>query len=307
MTTPLFFRVIDGPVNIRQFADTDAPRVQTVLQTGQQIEVDPNSRTENDGYVWWKHQLGWSAERHISDTSKVFMTKIEPETDKAKGTAVVNTNTGAMLTLPTGKTIERPVLFAKLPVPLELTVWLQYFGNTVFACNLQFDRDPVRRRMYFYCQGLHGGIDFGNNSASVPVTAGINGVVEKVERGAKSYSPNCVRVNQGDFTVIYGHLGNVPNLNKGDTVTPDTRVGEIERTQNHLHLEVRHKNTWIINPLLFMPPEMSSAITTKFSKFSSAFYSDGAWTQWLTPFDQPILKSLEPDKAVILGPRAARG
>ena len=30
------------------------------------IQVDPNSRTEADGYVWWKHGRGWSAEKSIS-------------------------------------------------------------------------------------------------------------------------------------------------------------------------------------------------------------------------------------------------
>lgn len=303
----LFFRVVDGPVNIRQQPDTDAARVSSVLNTGQQIEVDPTSRTENDHYVWWKHQLGWSAERHLLNTAKIFMTKIEPETDKVKGLSVVNTNTAATLTLPTGKTIERPVLFARHPVAPEATQWIQYFGNTVFASNLQFDRNPVRQRMYFYCQGLHGGIDYGNDKPGVPIFAGVNGIVDKVELGAKSYSPNCVRVNVGDFTIIYGHMGNVSPLKKGDMVTPDTKMGEIEPIQDHLHLEVRYKNTWVLNPLLFMSVELSSALTQKFPKFNRCFFSDPAWNQWLTPFDQPVLKLSAADKAQIIGPRAARG
>jgi murein DD-endopeptidase MepM/ murein hydrolase activator NlpD len=309
MTSLLFFRVVDGPVNIRQQPDTDAARVSSVLNTGQQIEVDPASRTENDNYVWWKHQLGWSAERHVTDAAKVFLTKIELAASNGNGSraAVVNTNTTETLMLPTGKTIERPALFSRHPVALEQTDWIQYFGNTVFASNLQFDRNPSRQRMYFYCQGLHGGIDYGSNTSGVPIFAGINGIVDKVELGAKSYSPNCVRVNVGDFTVIYGHMGNVPPLKKGDAVTPDTRMGEIEPIQDHLHLEVRYKNTWVINPLLLMPVEVSNAMLQKFPKFTKCFFCDAAWNQWLTPFDQPVLKLSAADKAQIIGPRAARG
>jgi hypothetical protein len=307
MATTKFFRVVDGPINIRQQPDTEAPRVSGQLQNGQQVEVMPASRTVNDGYVWWQHQLGWSAES-TADSAKIFMQEVIPETDKAKGTAVVNTPEAATITLPTGVKIERTVLFQQIPVRLDATAWLQYFGNTVFAYNLGNDRNPSRQRMYYYCQGLHGGIDFGNNTSGAAIVAGVSGIIQKVERGGKSYLPNCVRVTNGDYTVIYGHVGKLPNaLAAGQAVTPGMQLGEIETTQFHLHLEVRYKNTWIINPLLFMPPDMSAAILAKFSRFNTAFYSDATWTQWQTPFDQPILKSSTPDKAVILGPRAARG
>jgi hypothetical protein len=298
-----FFRVVDGPVNIRTLPDTDAAKAGGQLQLGQQVEVVIESRTVNDGYIWWQHSLGWSVESS-ADGSKVFMREIIPDTDKAKGTAVVNMPSSASITLPTGTKIPQTILFQRHPVDLADTKWWQYFGNTRFAYNLCTDKVPVRQRMYFYCQGLHGGVDYGNSTPGVPIVAGINGVIEKVELGAKSYSPNCVRIKAGDFTVIYGHLGNVPALAVGQTVVPETPLGKIEGTQCHLHLEVRYKNTWIINPLLVMSTEMTNAIIAKFKK---DFYSDANWTQWQTPFDQPVLKSSAPDKAVIIGPRAARG
>jgi hypothetical protein len=99
----------------------------------------------------------------------------------------------------------------------------------------------------------------------------------------------------------------VSPLKKGDAVTPDMKVGEIEPIQDHLHLEVRHKNTWVINPLLLMPVEVSNSMLQKFPKFGKCFFCDAAWNQWLTPFDQPILKLSAADKAQIIGPRAARG
>ncbi len=304
---PKFFRVIDGPIRIRQFADTSAPRVEGQLAQGQQIEVVPGSRTDNDGFIWWQHSLGWSVEK-TNDDKTIYMQLIDPATEGGRNNTAVNTNTVATLTLPTGKTIERPVLFVQHPVALKDTVWIQYFGNTQFAYNLQFDRDPGRQRMYYYCQSLHGGIDYGNNTPGAPIVAGMTqGVIEKVERNAKSYRPNAVRVTVGEFQVIYGHLGNVPDVKEGMTVTPDMKLGEIEASQDHLHLEVRYKNTWVINPLLFMTPELTAAFTKKFSNYGKYFYSDANWTQWLTPFDQPILKVSATDKAVIIGPRAAHG
>lgn len=305
---PQFFRVVDGPIRIRQLPDTSALRVEAQLTQGQQIEVVAGSRTDNDGFIWWQHALGWSVEK-TSDDKEVYMQAIDPAADGGRNNTAVNTNTVPTLTLPSGKTIERPVLFVQHPVALKDTVWIQYFGNTQFAYKLQFERDPARQRMYYYCQSLHGGIDYGNNTPGAPIVAGMTqGIIEKVERNAKSYRPNAVRVTVGEFQVIYGHLGNVPpDLVEGMTVTPEMKMGEIEATQDHLHLEVRYKNTWIINPLLFMSPELSGAFTSKFSKFSQYFYSDATWTQWLTPFDQPVLKASTPDKAVLLGPRAARG
>ena len=307
MAAPKFFRVVDGPVNIRIQPDTDAAKTGSQLQTGQQVEVVPESRKVNDGYVWWQHQVGWSVES-TENGAAVFMREVVPETDKAKGTDVVNLPVAGFITLPTGAKIDRPTLFQKPPVRLEDTAWMQYFGNTWFAFNLSVDRNPSRQRMYFYCQSLHGGIDYGNNTPGIPVVAGVHGVIEKIERGGKSYLPNCMRIKIGDFTVIYGHIGNLnPSLANGQTITPDTQLGTIEQTQFHLHMEVRYKNTWIINPLLFMPSDVSTGLLNKFSKFSKHFYMDVNWIQWQTPFDQPVLKCTTPDKAVIIGPRAARG
>jgi hypothetical protein len=300
-----FFRVVDGPLNIRRQPDVDSS-VFGQLQNGQPVEVIANSRTIADDYIWWQHALGWSAER-TADGSLVFMKAIDPQSESGQKTQAVNTNTGPMITLPSGKRIDRPVLLTCLPVRLNDTEWVQYFGNTQFAYNLQFDRNPKQQQMYLYSQGLHGGIDFGNRGAGIRVTAGVEATIEKVGRNTASYSPNHVRVVVADFTVIYGHMVNVPELKKGDAVHPDTLIGELDpQTQQHMHLEVRYKNTWILNPVLVMAVEVTNALLAKFSKFSKHFYSDSGWTQWQTPFDQPVLKLSSPDSAVIIGPRAAK-
>jgi len=308
-----FLRVVDGPVKIRSLPNITSSKTEGMLQTGHEIEVIADSRTIADGYIWWHHTQGWSAEGS-ADGTKVFMQEVvhAPATNTPTTPAVVNASAtvnvpaagSAMITLPNGAKFAQTILFQRHPVSLDDTKWFQYFGNTRFAFNLCNDKVPVRQRMYFYCQGLHGGLDYGNSSGGgQAIVAGINGVVEKVELGAKSYAPNCVRIKAGDFTVIYGHLGNVAPLVVGQTVTPETHIAQIETMQFHLHLEVRYKGTWIINPLLFMSTEMTDAIIAKFKK---DFYTDGGWNQWITPFDQPVLKSSAPDTAVIIGPRAGR-
>lgn len=151
----------------------------------QQIAVVANSRTNNDGYRWWQHSLGWSVASHADET-KIYMKPIDPATESGRNNTAVNTNTIATITLPIGKEIERPELFTRHPVALEHTVWVQYFGNTQFACNLQFDRDTTRQRMYFYYRGLHGGIDYGNGNPGVRIFAGMHGTITKAERNAKS-------------------------------------------------------------------------------------------------------------------------
>lgn len=56
------FRVWTGVLSIRDTAN--GARLPKKLYRQTEIEVDPDSRTELGGYVWWKHEEGWSAERN---------------------------------------------------------------------------------------------------------------------------------------------------------------------------------------------------------------------------------------------------
>src|SRR5690606_16412479 len=56
------FQVINGPISIRTTPDADAEKVGE-LPNMVTIEIDKNSMTERSGYIWWRHHLGWSAER----------------------------------------------------------------------------------------------------------------------------------------------------------------------------------------------------------------------------------------------------
>jgi hypothetical protein len=51
-----------GKVRIRSAATLSGQHLGWVEATTV-IEVDPNSRTEADSYIWWKHSAGWSAEK----------------------------------------------------------------------------------------------------------------------------------------------------------------------------------------------------------------------------------------------------
>src|SRR5690606_30792564 len=73
------FRVWSGLLSIR---DTpNGARLPKKLYRKAEIEVDPHSRTELGGYIWWKHDEGWSAERNLLG-NQIYLKEIfdTPET-----------------------------------------------------------------------------------------------------------------------------------------------------------------------------------------------------------------------------------
>jgi len=71
MTDRLFYQVIDGPLSVRNIPGTAGARVGE-LPNRMIVEVDAASRSSVDGFVWWKHGGGWSAESS-ADGKTVFM------------------------------------------------------------------------------------------------------------------------------------------------------------------------------------------------------------------------------------------
>ena len=63
-----FLEVIEGPISIRAEPTLTAARLGQ-LEMGEQFEVVPRSRTENQGYAWWQHSRGWSPERKLGSES----------------------------------------------------------------------------------------------------------------------------------------------------------------------------------------------------------------------------------------------
>ena len=248
------------------------------IPRGTTIEVNQASETKADGYIWLKHDEGWSAWKS-TDESDVFLVKPGSVPPAPK-----MTETGPdVTTLPGYKT-----LIKRLPVDLEQTAWWQYFGNNVYA--VQHGKSWGYDR---YAQGLHSGLDFGNNAAGIPAYAGLEATFVKHDRYG-------IWGKSGDYTIIWQHLCNVPDFGPGTQFTPDTKLGELDPSSQrlrHLHFEIRYRGTWIINPLLFMPDEMVNAITDKFNPKRPGntselyyFYKDSSWNQWITPLDQPVIK-----------------
>lgn len=280
------FRV--GSVKVRVRADCNLRGAMVKwLEPGAVLEVDSSSRCEVDGYVWWRHNDGWSAERSLA-SSEIFL--FDPSV--AVDIPAPRTNdppTTEMLPLRDG-------LFQRLPVDFEKILWWQYFGNNVYAWRIW--RQGLT--WYKYAQGLHGGLDFGNSrERNVPVYAGVEGTFKFHDRN--STRPHGLWVKVGDYTIIYGHLTNPRLYRVGDSIGPDTVMGEIEfGGQNHLHLEIRYRDRWIINPLLLMTPAMRDRLISRFPPSDDYFYRGDGWSQWQTPLNQPILTLGGP----LIGPNA---
>lgn len=260
------------------------------LLPGEQITVRRSSRTVADGYVWWAHERGWSAECSASGAERYLFDPAE----FANRPPVPGPRFEEGLPLPETLPL-LDGLFSRLPIPLEKTHWWQYFGNNVFAYNLW----ASGARSYAYAQGLHGGVDFGNSQEAVPVVAGLNGVF--IKRETRYTLPNGMWVKAGDYTVIFGHLANPAPLAPGAAITPETVLGTLELGgQNHVHVEIRYRERWIVNPLLFMPPALRESLIAKFPPGPRYFYRDEAWNRWVTPLDQPVLILAGP----LIGPHA---
>jgi hypothetical protein len=284
------FQIGSVPLRVRSKPSLQGASLK-YLDAGLKLKVDPGSRTEADGYVWWQHDEGWSAERS-ADGKEIYLFEPGPDPSAPKPSAPV-----PQVAMPAGAKLPlQGEVFKRLPVDLARTEWWQYYGNNRFAHQIWNEG----KRWYQFSQGLHAGLDFGNSSTQgVQVYAGVEGVFHK--RGTDYYKPNGMWVEVGDYLIVYGHLVNPAPLQVGQAVGPDTLLGEIQYGgQQHLHLEVRYGADKIVNPLLLMPQDLQNSLYQKFPPSAEYFYSDGNWTRWQSPLDQPVLKQGGP----ILGPHA---
>lgn len=297
VTTRTF--VVGGiPVRVRSIPSASGTLIRE-LAPGTVITVEGDSRTQADGFIWWKHAEGWSVERRVDNTGIFLLDPNAGPPAPAPAPAPVAKGAPDLNTLPL-----RGELFQRWPVDLELTDWWQYFGNNAFAFSIWMQG----KRWYQYAQALHGGVDFGNSKRTgILIYAGVNGVFEYHDKNFTL--PNGLWVKVGDYTIIYGHCANPRQFRKGDIITPDTVMGEVQVPgQEHLHLEIRYKDTWILNPLVFFPQAMQDAILTKFpptarnGKWLKYFYEDPSWKKWTTPYDQPVLQRGGP----VIGPHGPR-
>lgn len=279
-TTKTFQVIYRYPIWIRSQPINDRSLVLTdTLSFGTKVEVDADSRKESGGLVFWQHAKGWSVEKKV-DGSEIYMI----EAQEASPT-VTNASNGAFI-------------FNQFPLKWEDFAWFQYYGNTTFAFT-----NGKKWGYDKYAQGLHAGIDLGSNR-KVPVYAGISGILGYAGN-KRAYAPGRVDVQVGEWLIIYGHVIEWTNLPEGTQVQPDTIIGYLHGAANsHVHLEIRHNATGTIhNPLNFFEKTLTDQIIKGHPATSwRSFYKSDVWTQWQTPFDQPIIKLGGP----VVGPTANR-
>ncbi|MCI0714653.1 MAG: hypothetical protein L0154_31145 [Chloroflexi bacterium] len=271
--TDSIFQVVTLALNVRTQPSLDPSTLtSTTLRMGETVKVVPGSRRDTLGYVWWQHDLGWSAEKR-SDNTEIFMADVNTE---LPGTAFVIT---------------------KSPMDLDDMEWFYYYGNTRFAFlyGSQHNYDG-------YSQGLHGGLDYGypaQSGRTIPIFAGVHGTFDYGGSG-RAFGPNRVDILVEGYRIIYGHIAQPLQLAKGTPVNPDTVVGVVDVNADHMHLEIR-KSGYIYNPLLFMTKTMREKIFDDFPPVGSfAFYQSTSWNKWITPLDQPVITIGGP----VIGPRA---
>jgi hypothetical protein len=76
----------------------------------------------------------------------------------------------------------------------------------------------------------------------------------------------------------------------------------MDRTQQHLHLEIRTDNQrYIVNPWLYFAESMRNQVFQKLpAEGTYAFYKSSRWDRWQSPLDQPTIIRGGP----VIGPRA---
>jgi hypothetical protein len=93
---PRIFRVWAANISIRE--TPNGVRKPERLLSKMELKVDPTSATEKDGYIWWKHDKGWTAERSVNGNEvfmkEVFDTPASNPIDPAKKVAIPQTWTG---------------------------------------------------------------------------------------------------------------------------------------------------------------------------------------------------------------------
>ncbi|MBZ0291812.1 MAG: hypothetical protein K8L99_04520, partial [Anaerolineae bacterium] len=82
-TTPVVetkrFRVVTSVLNVRSQPELDSKYITDAkLTRGDEITVEADDWIEQNGFVWWNHGAGWSAERSL-ETNIVFMEDLTPE------------------------------------------------------------------------------------------------------------------------------------------------------------------------------------------------------------------------------------
>lgn len=266
------------------------------VRRGHILQCDMDHLMDADGYLWAQHAKGWSVVKSLNERATFL---VEPGSIAGLDVpTTIETQKGdSQHNLPDFRR-----LFTRLPVTLTDTQWFQYFGNNMFAM-----RNGNHYGYDHYSQGLHGGLDFGNSISPKTIYAGLDAEFVQIQHASRNNTRMLFK--RGDYDIIYQHVTNPRSFTRGEHVHPDTPIASIEHHTinngwDHLHLEVRYKKQWIVNPLLLFRPSLYQALIARFDpdKLNSGyqkdfpkslknyFYHTATWTKWITPLDQPLIK-----------------
>lgn len=104
---------------------------------------------------------------------------------------------------------------------------------------------------YFF---FHPGVDLDGETGD-PIYPVMVGRVKAVQHSNYAYGNAVIIAHQDGFESLYAHMSKI-EVNEGDFVTLDTKIGEVgstgHSTGSHLHLEIR-ENGRALNPLTILP------------------------------------------------------
>ena len=116
MADKKIFQVVDGPIGIRM--EPNGQLVGLQLKQSDQIEVIDDS-VDKDGYIWVKHNKGWSAVSN-SDGDEVFMLDISSRPTDAPRVFRVWAQNISIRDSPNGKRLAGK-LFRKMEINVDPT------------------------------------------------------------------------------------------------------------------------------------------------------------------------------------------
>lgn len=138
------FRVLTNAITIRSQPDLNHEYLLgTQLRRGDEVTVDPDAWTEKDGFIWWFHGSGWSAEKAVESNLR-FMEDLTPEVPRMNLSLVQQSFTAEPLTSEDAEDdpLPEPVLTDPDPVPVPDTTEALFKEFRVVSRTLNIRSQP---------------------------------------------------------------------------------------------------------------------------------------------------------------------
>ena len=272
---------IDSDIRIRT-----KPSTGSIIKnwfSGETLYLNLSNTIEINGYIWAESKYGWNAICVKEDRGYRKWIEIIPDSG--------NHQEQELPYKPgTPKRKDLPELsISLLPVKIDDIIWIQYFGNTMFACH---SKNLAKTYAENY-QGLHGGIDFGINYGNIDSRK----TVSITDGNVLRKNGNDISIGTGDYIIRYIHI--MPyDFDSGHSIQAGDEIGKMhyDGKNSHIHLEISIRNNygnWLINPLWLIDKDLRNKIIDKFygEKDESYFYHTLKWDKWVDPMNQPVIES----------------